>query len=82
MKYMHLLGTQKTYWIVLVAVLYCILQSIIIIINNNKFIYPDKRPVSQTTKVVRMVLIGDQHIRKIIIIKNIYMKNSGKKIVR
>ena len=29
--------------------------------NNNNFIYPDKRPVSQTTKVDRLVLIGDQH---------------------
>ena len=27
--------------------------------NNNNFIYPDKRQVSQSTKVDRLVIIGD-----------------------
>ena len=29
--------------------------------NNSNIIYPGKRPVSQSTKVDRLVLIGDQH---------------------
>ena len=34
--------------------------------NNNNFInYPGKRPVSQSTKVDRLVLIGDQQTKKI-----------------
>ena len=28
---------------------------------NNNFIYPGKTPVSQSTKVDRLVLIGDRH---------------------
>ena len=31
--------------------------------NDDNFIYPGKRPVSQLTKVDRLVLIGDQHTR-------------------
>ena len=37
--------------------------------NNNSsssnFIYPGKRPASQSTKVDRLVLIGDQHTKNI-----------------
>ena len=34
--------------------------------NNNNFInYPSKRQVSQSTKVDRLVLIGDQHTKNI-----------------
>ena len=31
--------------------------------NNNNFIYPGRRPVSQSTKVDRLLSIGDQHTR-------------------
>ena len=31
--------------------------------NDNNFIHPGKRPVSQSTKVDRLVLLGDQHTR-------------------
>ena len=34
-------------------------------ITITVIIYPDKRPVSQSTKVDRLVLIGDKHTRNI-----------------
>ena len=35
--------------------------------NNNNFIYLGKRPVTQSTKIDRLVLIGYQHTRMLLL---------------
>ena len=47
---------------IMIMMMIMIMIMIMLVINFN---YPGKRPVSQSTKVDRLVLIGDQHTMNI-----------------
>ena len=57
--------------------LYSVCYFLSISVYDNYFIYPGRRPVSQSTKVDRLVLMGDQNTR--IYKNNVNMKDSGLK---